>query len=223
MSALKQAACHSRSYRAVYPKTSKARPQTPNVKQQYVLPTSTFEFGPLLVGRPPPPPQSPRASAGGFAPAAGAIAGGMPGPPAAAAAAPPDGHPDHTSRFKIANCGMFSLHADFWLKSEGETADPAAAPESGRGSAKKGPGPAVNPRASMKGTPPPAPAVSLWPRSMELGISEARELRVTVYPQFEGHGDDFIMCRLAMGSGGSAVGLGALTLLTTKKFNIQPE
>jgi hypothetical protein len=40
-------------------------------------------------------------------------------------------HPDHTARFRITNNGLFALHADFWLKSEGPAADPAAglAPE----------------------------------------------------------------------------------------------
>ena len=97
--------------RVLYPKTSKARPQTPNVKLQYVLPNSTFEFGPLLAGR-----QLAAVTAEG---------------------APPEGHPDHTGRFKIANCGLFALHADFWLKSEGEAADPAFA-DAARAGAKKG-------------------------------------------------------------------------------------
>ena len=36
-------------------------------------------------------------------------------------------HPDHVAKFRITNNGLFELHADFWLKSEGTTADPAAA------------------------------------------------------------------------------------------------
>ena len=37
--------------RNLYYKTAKVRPSTPNVKQQFILPSSVFEFGPLLAGR----------------------------------------------------------------------------------------------------------------------------------------------------------------------------
>jgi hypothetical protein len=65
------------------------------VKQQFMLPSNVFEFGPVLAGRD--------------------------------SAALPDGHIDHTAKFRITNNGLFALHADFWLKSEGPSADPAAA------------------------------------------------------------------------------------------------
>jgi hypothetical protein len=81
--------------RNLYYKIAKARPSTPHVKQQFMLPSSVFEFGPVLAGRD--------------------------------RAALPDGHPDHTAKFRITNNGLFLLHADFWLKSEGPSADPAAA------------------------------------------------------------------------------------------------
>lgn len=38
-------------YRNLYYRTAKVRPSTPNVKQQFILPNSAFEFGPLLCGR----------------------------------------------------------------------------------------------------------------------------------------------------------------------------
>jgi hypothetical protein len=211
-------ACCTRP-RSVYPKTSKTRPQTPSIKQVFVLPTATFEFGPLLAGRPPlnqpAPPATPpaggtaagAATGAGAAPAASAAAG-----LASAGAAPPEGHPEHTARFKIANCGLFELHADFWLKSEGDAADPAAAQvDPGKASKKAPPASAggaapaaaagvpvpagTNHRGSMRGVAAPAPAVALWPRSMGLAVGEVRELRVTVYPQAEGPAQDVIMCR----------------------------
>lgn len=37
--------------RNLYYKTAKVRPSTPNVKQQFIVPSSMFEFGPLLAGR----------------------------------------------------------------------------------------------------------------------------------------------------------------------------
>jgi hypothetical protein len=37
--------------RNLYFKAAKVRPSTPNVKQQFILPSSVFEFGPLLAGR----------------------------------------------------------------------------------------------------------------------------------------------------------------------------
>lgn len=64
------------------------------VKQQYIQPTSTFEFGPVVAGRDRSLCMEP-------------------------------GHPDHTAKFRITNSGLFDLHADFWLKSEGPNADPA--------------------------------------------------------------------------------------------------
>jgi hypothetical protein len=82
-------------YRNLYYKIAKARPSTPNVKQQFMLPSNVFEFGPVLASRD--------------------------------RAANPDGHPDHTAKFRITNNGLFPLHADLWLKSEGPAADPAAA------------------------------------------------------------------------------------------------
>jgi hydrocephalus-inducing protein len=81
--------------RNLYFKIAKARPSTPHVKQQFMLPSNMFEFGPVLAGR--------------------------------ERAALPEGHSDHTAKFRITNNGLFPLHADFWLKSEGPAADPAAA------------------------------------------------------------------------------------------------
>lgn len=78
----------------MYYKAAKARPSTPQVKQLYIQPTSTFEFGPVLAGRD----------------RTGCLEGA---------------HPDHTANFRITNNGLFDLHADFWLKSEGPSADPA--------------------------------------------------------------------------------------------------
>jgi len=77
---------------------AKARPPTPQVKQQFMLPSSIFEFGPLLVGKD-------RSSCLDGA------------------------HPDHTVKFRITNNGLFPLHADFWLKSEGTTPPDAASQE----------------------------------------------------------------------------------------------
>lgn len=88
--------------RNVYYRLAKARPSTPQVKQQYILPTSVFDFGPVLAGRD-------RASN-------------------------PEGHPDHTAKFRITNNGLFALHAEFWLKSDGDSAGAAA------GEVKKKPG-----------------------------------------------------------------------------------
>jgi hypothetical protein len=42
---------HHLHRRNLYFKTAKVRPSTPNVKQQYIMPSSMFEFGPLLAGR----------------------------------------------------------------------------------------------------------------------------------------------------------------------------
>lgn len=80
----------------MYYKTSKLRPPTPQLKQQYILPTSVFEFGPVLAGN-------------------------------QKLANPDAAHSDHTARFRITNNGLFPVHADFWLQSEGSLADPTAA------------------------------------------------------------------------------------------------
>jgi hypothetical protein len=101
---------------------------------------------------------------------------------------------------------LFALHADFWLKSEGEAADPTFA-DGARAGAKKGA--AAAPPASAGGGAPGASArataakgllgttgpVTLHPRSMELGLGEARELLVLTYPQVEGPVADAVMCR----------------------------
>jgi hypothetical protein len=165
-----------RRRRSLYPKTSKARPPTPGVKLQYVLPTSTFEFGPLLAGR-----LQPQAVAEGTL---------------------PDSHPDHTARFKIANSGLFPLHADFWLKSEGEPADSDPSRGGGRRGTQPGaPGTgAASPGATARGSPgkgPPAGAgpLTLLPRSMDLRVGEAQDLLVLAYPQAEGAVTDAVMCR----------------------------
>jgi hypothetical protein len=73
----------------------KTRPQTPLVRQQFIINASNFEFGPLLCGR------NKEANLEAT-------------------------HPDHAAKFRITNNGLFDLHADFWLKSEGAMADPAA-------------------------------------------------------------------------------------------------
>lgn len=81
----------------MYYKTAKARPPTPNIRQQFILPNGMFEFGPLLFGRD----------------KTGYLEGA---------------HPDHTAKFRVTNNGLFPVHADFWLKSEGAVADPALGP-----------------------------------------------------------------------------------------------
>jgi hypothetical protein len=91
--------CRRLPLRSLYLKTARVQPPTPNVRQQFILPTSTFEFGPLLAGR----------DRAGFLEGA---------------------HPEHTAKFRLTNSGLFAAHADFWLKSEGPAADPAAAASS---------------------------------------------------------------------------------------------
>jgi hypothetical protein len=39
------------------------------------------------------------------------------------------------------------------------------------------------------------PPVTLYPRSLELGIGEGKALRVMAYPQAEGAVQDVVMCR----------------------------
>lgn len=161
-----------------------------------MLPSGPFEFGPLLAGRVPPVLMV--AAAGPASP------GSMPAP-----TAPPECHADHVARFKLANCGRFPVHADFWLKSEGEAADPAHGASDAARAAKKGATPAAaggsSGSASARGPGPKgaaaAPlAVQLWPRSLHLGVGEAGELRVMAFPQVEGAVQDVVMCRCGAGS-----------------------
>jgi hypothetical protein len=159
--------------RTLYPKVVRARPQTPNLHQVFVLPAGPFEFGPLLAARPPPQlPDAPDAPA-------------------------PEAHPDHVACLRIANCGLFSLHADFWLKSEG---DPATEPP-GRSGAKRagaaGAAASGGGKGGKAGATPPAPpsAVALHPRSLELGIGASGQLHVYCFPQAEGPLEDSVMCR----------------------------
>lgn len=179
--------------RAVYPKTCRARPPTPNVHHQFMLPVGPFEFGPLLVGRAPP-----------TLPAAAAAfpAVGLPPVPAM----PPECHHDHVACLKIANCGRFPAHAVFSLKSEGDAADSGhSGGDAGKGGSTKkglaaaaagaGGGTAPTSARGFKGMAAGPPPVQLWPRSMELGLGEAGELRVMAFPNAEGHVQDVIICR----------------------------
>ncbi|WIA13448.1 hypothetical protein OEZ85_007028 [Tetradesmus obliquus] len=147
--------------RNLYYKIAKARPSTPNVKQQFMLPSNVFEFGPVLAGRD--------------------------------RSAAPEGHPDHTAKFRITNNGLFPLHADLWLKSEGPAADPTAA-AAGVEVKKKAAAPAGKPGAGSKA--PAAPPFLLQPSSMDLAIDETQELTVLAYPGAEGTFEDVVMCRL---------------------------
>lgn len=98
--------------RNLYYKTAKIRPSTPNVKQQFIVPSSMFEFGPLLAGRD----------------RTGYLTGC---------------YPEHTAKFRITNSGLFPVHADFWLKSEGPAAEGASA------DSKKKPGEVLTERVSI--------------------------------------------------------------------------
>lgn len=147
----------------MYARTAKARPATPTIRQQFMLPDGPFEFGPLLAGRD----------------RAGHLDGSL---------------PEHTAKLRITNTGLFPLHADFWLKSEGAAADPATAPD---GAKKKGAAlraPAAGAKGSSSGAAPASPFV-LQPSSLDLGLGETAELSVFAFPAAEGLLEDVVMCR----------------------------
>lgn len=146
--------------RNVYYKTAKVRPQTPQVKQQYILSSSMFEFGPLLSGR----------DRIGYQQ-------GL--------------QPEHTAKFRITNNGLFDLHADFWLKSEG---DPTTAATASDGKARAPSGTAGRPSVKAGGAAQPAPFI-LSPAAMDLRIDETQELCVYAFPPQEGKFEDVVMCR----------------------------
>eukprot|EP00775_Hariotina_reticulata_P008964 gene8964-9139_t len=146
--------------RNMFYRLAKARPPTPQVRQQFMLPSSVFEFGPLLVGKD----------------RLGCLDGA---------------HPDHTAKFRITNNGLFPLHAEFWLKSEGTSPQDPAAQD-----AKKKQAMLAKPAGTGSKAAPSAATFLLHPSTMDLLVDETQELTVCAFPSSEGPCEDVVLCRI---------------------------
>jgi len=159
----------STACRSLFYRTLKTRPPTPNLSRQYVMSTGIFEFGPLLAGR----------QLGGSVQSLAKR------------------YPDHAAKIRITNCGLFPLHADFWLKSQGEALASSMAPppqpsESTVAKSSKGLKQAL---VSSFSSAPVAAQFAVHPTSMDLTVDEVQELMVLALPKMEGPAEDVIVCR----------------------------